>query len=108
MNPTKGPKMNMTAPKFTPGPWRYDEESSGILSKHSVAPGSREVAAVNPALADQVTGANARLIAAAPELYEALAACEHALRSYQYGNGAPDLAEEVANKASAALAKVTP
>lgn len=38
--------------------------------------------------------------------YDLVAACEaavHALRSYQYGNGSPDLAEEIANKIQSAL-----
>jgi hypothetical protein len=43
--------------------------------------------------------------AAAQELYETLTAASHALKSYQYGNASPDLAETVSKKADAILAK---
>ena len=39
--------------------------------------------------------ANARLIAAAPAMLALLHSVYHALKSYQYGNDSPDLAEEV-------------
>jgi len=42
--------------------------------------------------------------AAQGEVEVALQAAIHALRSYQYGNGAPDLAEEVADRCERALA----
>jgi hypothetical protein len=42
--------------------------------------------------------------AAQGEVAAALQAAIHALRSYQYGNGAPDLAEEVADRCERALA----
>jgi hypothetical protein len=42
--------------------------------------------------------------AAQGEVEAALQAAIHALRSYQYGNGAPDLAEEVADRCERALA----
>jgi hypothetical protein len=40
---------------------------------------------------------NARLIASAPEMYRMLEAAVHCLRSYQFGNAAPKLAEEMAD-----------
>ena len=40
---------------------------------------------------------NARLIAVAPKLLTVCKAAESALRSYQYGNSSPELAEEIAN-----------
>lgn len=49
--------------------------------------------------------ANANLMGAAPELYTALQAASHALKSYQHGNTATDLAADVAAFADAALAK---
>ena len=49
--------------------------------------------------------ANARLIAAAPDLLAACEAAYHALRSYQYGNSAPELAAEVADDLAVAIAK---
>ena len=57
----------------TPGPWqqgRYGPESFEVQGEH------RTLAIVRPVFSDAVTLANARLIAAAPEL---LAACERAL-----------------------------
>jgi hypothetical protein len=42
---------------------------------------------------------------AAQELYDALTAASHALKSYQYGNASPDLAEAVSKNADAILAK---
>jgi hypothetical protein len=42
---------------------------------------------------------------AAQELYEALTAASHALKSYQYGNASPDLAETVSKNADTILAK---
>jgi hypothetical protein len=44
--------------------------------------------------------------AAAPELVNELIAAIHALRSYQFGNGSPNLAESVADHAEAFLVKI--
>jgi len=41
--------------------------------------------------------------AANEELEQALSAAFHALRSYQYGNASPDLAEEIADDIEALL-----
>ena len=49
--------------------------------------------------------ASARLITAAPDMAEALKAAVHALRSYQYGNAATELAKDVADRCEAILAK---
>jgi len=49
--------------------------------------------------------ANANLISAAPDLFKALQAASHALKSYQHGNTATGLAADVAAFADAALAK---
>lgn len=46
---------------------------------------------------------DARLIAAAPEMFEALVAAAHALRSYQYGNASTELAKSIADNCDAAL-----
>ena len=51
--------------------------------------------------------ANARLIAAAPQLLAALRIASQALRSYQYGNAAVDLAKEIADNADAAIRAAT-
>lgn len=42
------------------------------------------------------------------ELVKVCHAAVHALRSYQYGNSATDLAEETANACESAIAKVQP
>jgi hypothetical protein len=51
--------------------------------------------------------ANAHLIAAAPEMLKALYAAIHALRSYQYGNSATDLARECADHCDEVYRKAT-
>ncbi len=51
--------------------------------------------------------ADAMLIAAAPELYVALRAAMHALRSYQHHNASPELAEEVADLCERTLTSAT-
>lgn len=110
--------------KFTPGPWSIDHRRGGPLTGldaelaeiEDCEPFALSVIEVKEprfertfdsrvAGAEETAIANAHLIAAAPELYTALKAARHALRSYQYGNTATDLAAEVADFASVALAK---
>src|SRR4051812_4401332 len=66
------PAPDDTAAPWTPGPWRSDEtEPPGqwvIHSKTAFGPGERQHRKVGYAL----TEANARVMAAAPSLYEAL------------------------------------
>lgn len=47
------------------------------------------------------------MFAAAPEMLAALQAAEKGFRSYQYGNSATDLAEEMADHIAAIIAKAT-
>ena len=58
--------------EFTPGPWEYghDEQSNGALSFvfHAVKAGGKRLLRMNHENAE----ADAHLIAAAPEMYEAL------------------------------------
>jgi len=68
--------------KHTPGPWHYrrgDEWSHSVVTHHGTLPdGSQNcwtVADINK-MREPEHEANARLIAAAPELLEALQACE--------------------------------
>ena len=62
------------APQFTPGPWRlHDMERATIVAGR---PGG-EVANCCNGFGDQ--DANARLIAAAPQLFEALSIAEYAM-----------------------------
>ena len=69
--------MAARAPQFTPGPWSVRDMPWATGTKHYIDAGGGVVAttlsrqSVNPADKAQVL-ANARLIAAAPELYEAL------------------------------------
>jgi hypothetical protein len=105
--------------QFTPGPWRLTEYSFGQPGGLEVAihAGSSRLAVVHGShVVPDVPGAisvlplpaaaNARLIAAAPALYEQLHAAVLALRSYQYGNSAEDLAREAADAGEALLALV--
>ena len=71
----------MSAP-FTPGPWTTDWDDSG---QWYVNIGGFHVSgtALRGGEGDCVEAANARLIAAAPDLYEALKDCIKALESHQ-------------------------
>lgn len=73
----------MSAPKFTPGPWSTHREGHSTVYVDAPLGGGvlQEVAACGPtAEGAEQQDANARLIAAAPELYEALEAVELACR----------------------------
>ena len=65
----------MTEQKHTPGPWLFDEENAAITSYKRIAKGITRIATVRlgwaePFESEQI--ANGRLIAAAPDLLEAL------------------------------------
>jgi len=64
----------MSEPKWTPGPWRYEEFPSRevLLKRRHWAVGQVNAPARGVGLAFGETDANARLIAAAPELYDEL------------------------------------
>lgn len=57
--------------KYTPGPWEYNTQENGV-EYDVMVDGVWHVAIVCDACADGDTEANARLIACAPELLEAL------------------------------------
>ena len=108
----------MSAAKYTPGPWKVLPPEDGVpyLRIRGTALGLRfKVANVLHAIRREgqaeypveaeITEANARLIAAAPELLQTLVAAEHALRSFQYGNASEEFAEAQANICAAAIAK---
>ena len=92
----------------TPGPWHWEHingdyhylqnESGQIVHTDGSAGGE-----YGPDI--DVYGDDARLIAAAPDLLKACEASLNALRSYQYGNSSPDLAEEIANYLTAVIGK---
>lgn len=114
-------------PSFTKGPWRASEFWSPPLGNFEYKPEDKDAngnvfygysifgrnehgGEILPTLAavhnfPRNIKANANLIAAAPELYKALQAASHALKSYQHGNTATDLAAGVAAFADAALAR---
>lgn len=64
----------MTAPSWTPGPWKANLYLGGAYAIDRVAPnGDRIVSKLAVVDGTMETQANAHLIAAAPDLYEALA-----------------------------------
>jgi hypothetical protein len=86
------------AAKHTAGPWTADVERGRVLCPRA------QVAAE---IADPDTGepseANTRLIAAAPEMYEALRDCVRALEGWTHLNG--DGTDVAVIRARAALAR---
>jgi hypothetical protein len=93
------------AEKFTPGPWITENYpvANAVMGGHGF---SFCIAKCDGCAAeDYVKKANASLIAAAPELFRALQAAPHALKSYQYGNASTELAASVSAFADSALAK---
>lgn len=106
-----GRKGAIVNTKWTPGPWKVDEVWALIEG-----PNGEEVAAVHAATTTQsqrasrnIAQANARLIAAAPELVKALAACLYRLEHYTADTETCDLVpldERAINAARALLAKL--
>lgn len=90
----------MSEPKFTPGPWLFSSYKSG--NSVIVIDGKEfDVATVNYPNRD----ANAHLIAAAPELYEALEGLLADITEYQEINNLGGQNNHWQVKAKAALAK---
>jgi hypothetical protein len=75
---------------------RYKQEGDVLCPVRSASDGHPDLS---------ISPENMAAIEALPELYTALFAAGAALRSYQYGNASPELAQEVADFADAALAK---
>lgn len=75
----------MTAPAFTPGPWVAHPFASGELRLvHSHDPLKPRIATVCYADGSRSThDANAHLIAASPEMFEALEKCRDKFREYE-------------------------
>jgi hypothetical protein len=96
----------MADPKFTPGPLGWMSvaaKASGGAHIYLIDAADRKIAALWGGAEEK--RANADLFSVAPEMYRLLIAARHALRSYQFGNGSPDLAEEIADKANELLAR---
>lgn len=95
----------MTAPKFTPGPWLLDVgfDGSGDFNQYwQVHDGSDAVVcSTSFCMAGNKEG-NAHLIAAAPDLYEALKSCLNFMENTESELG---FSLESADQARAALAK---
>ena len=90
----------MNEPKFTPGPWLFSSYKSG--NSVIVIDGKEfDVATVNYPNRD----ANAHLIAAAPELYEALEHIEEYWNRDQNISAMSDALWHIIEVAQAALAK---
>jgi hypothetical protein len=87
--------------EFTPGPWEYLDDAFRPVYR------IRNLDEPRIVVGQATSAANARLIAAAPELLEALYAASHALKSYAYGNSATLLAMETAEFVDDAIAKAT-
>jgi len=106
----------MSEEKWTQGPWRAKREGQSIFIDASIGNGTaQEVAVCQPTHNWEHQGYNAHLIAAAPELYEALevfAACADELDATRETEMTPDdewakfrlLASDY-RKARAAIAK---
>jgi hypothetical protein len=83
--------------QHTPGPWTYEAEETGFAGA---------IVAKTGWICDFDTDpspANARLIAAAPDLLEALIECEYIISHCLFGCDA----ENITAKARAAIAKTT-
>lgn len=94
--------------KHTPGPWTYDDVWSLVTG-----PKGEEIAAVhaaqsNPKRCDKgIAQANAHLIAAAPELLEALSTMQSMMKQYGMVPDANDPFHPVWCRAESAILKAT-
>jgi hypothetical protein len=100
MKPTNPTNTTETTrePAHTPGLWNREFDSYVVRDRH----GAR-IAIVDSLFRDQPQAiANARLIAAAPELLAALQSCQMAIMGYTHQN---DITRNALNFAQAAIAK---
>lgn len=95
----------MKKTKFTPGPWRIETENETGTPTISIRDGlNQQIATVNPyrlAWRD----ADARLIAAAPEMLEALESLVERCSHLKNLNGVQDIIAKQIDDAKAAIAK---
>jgi hypothetical protein len=95
----------------TPGPWVWRWKSGSLHQVGTDRPFGATVLApsyeYDRGVENEVSEADAALIAAAPDLLKAVRGAYHALKTYQYGNASTELAEEIANFCAAAIAKAT-
>ena len=88
----------------TPGRWIYDEESMNIRGYHPARSGDIEIATISPLPTYGQDSANARLIAAAPDL---LAALQETLRALVLESPEDHSPDSIISRAQAAIAKAT-
>jgi hypothetical protein len=111
--PRKESEQMKKETKHTPGPWTVGQKGDyGTYNANVIYAGSEGICAVGQiplhTKLEQISGeprwqtglANARLIAAAPDLLEA---CKHLVAAIERGN--VEMAEVAAESASAAIAK---
>ena len=89
--------------KWTPGPWRVDSRHVGLMIE-SDPHGPRALASISTPI-DDIDRANAALIAAAPELYEALEALTKDEELILAAHGIEPSGNRLVKQARAALAK---
>jgi hypothetical protein len=89
--------------EYTPGPWVvYDDSNNGKTNRIEIAARGKTVARIYHSVPEEDLP-NARLIAAAPELLEAL----EAVKNWDVSNLALDIPLDVRQKMQAAIAKAT-
>lgn len=93
--------------KYTPGPWRTEDHAPGFGVCVVDAQNVNTVYAYELHKTPEECESNARLIAAAPELLEALNDCDHAFAAWQMGvvPGRPKDILALIAKVRAAIAK---
>jgi hypothetical protein len=102
-------RLEMSVTQFTPGPWEAKREVYSSSWRIRTVGTQLELAEAYPE--DDETPfpveANARLIAAAPTMHDALTDAAKALAGYHAAFGADDIQEAVLANVNAALAKAT-
>lgn len=81
----------MSESKFTPGPWHYGEDNARRLE---VSTEKKQIARINVAFMDGDAEANARLIAAAPDLLKACISALYAIRGREHDGFLRDAIEK--------------
>lgn len=84
----------------TPGPWKYSPRRASILDERQVS-----ICGIHGKRDKEVAKANARLISAAPEMYDALLSARVAVRELCEGQHPENECWETLARIDAALAK---